>query len=257
MANQIEKESMNHTFDHLFLMGRPAAGKSEFIDFMKKVSDDDRAKKYHIGKFVEVDDFVWIWEKFMEDDLWEEVGYPRIYSSDFENNNNPGLKIDKGDLLDLMMSKINHEVKKKFLSNPSFYDNNTVIIEFARGQNKGYRHSFKLINKDLWQRAAILYVEVDGNESWRRNVARYQDKLKHSILAHMVPKKTFDTHFAEDDWSEFTSMKRSGYLNLGGVDVPFVTMNNCPESTDPIVLDERYGKALRELMDLKDKKQIK
>ena len=35
---------MTRTFDHLLLLGRPAAGKSEFIDFMKKTTDAERAE---------------------------------------------------------------------------------------------------------------------------------------------------------------------------------------------------------------------
>ncbi len=55
---------MSQLFQNILLLGRPASGKSEFIDFMKQVSDTDRASKYHIGKFKEMDDFPWIWEKF-------------------------------------------------------------------------------------------------------------------------------------------------------------------------------------------------
>ena len=55
---------MTKTFDHLFILGRPAAGKSEFMDFMKKISDAERSERFHIGHFVELDDFVWLWEKF-------------------------------------------------------------------------------------------------------------------------------------------------------------------------------------------------
>ncbi|MFH1653641.1 MAG: hypothetical protein ABIE74_06260 [Pseudomonadota bacterium] len=242
---------MTNTFDHLFLMGRPAAGKSEFIDFMKKVTDEERAKKFHIGHFTEVDDFVWLWEKFMEDHLWEEVGCERLYS--FNEDDNPGLKPDKGKLFDMMIAKIDHIVRDNFLSKADFYSQNTLIIEFARGMETGYKHSFDLIKSDLWDKAAILYVEVDGAESWKRNVARYEEKLKHSILAHMVPKKTFDAFYSHDDWHDLTENKREGYLNLKGIEVPFVTMNNCPESTDPAVLSPRYGQALDNLMELKEK----
>src|SRR3990167_414818 len=54
---------MKAIFENLLLLGRPASGKSEFIDFMKKVDDEKRAKRYHFGPFEELDDFPWIWEK--------------------------------------------------------------------------------------------------------------------------------------------------------------------------------------------------
>ena len=92
--------------------------------------------------------------------------------------------------------------------------------------------------------AAILYIDVSREESWRRNVARYQEKLRHSILAHMVPRETYDYFYDVNDWPELTRGRPSGRLDVAGVSVPFVTMNNEPESTDPAVLEERYSTAL-------------
>ena len=85
---------------------------------------------------------------------------------------------------------------------------------------------------------------VSREESWRRNVARYQEKLKHSILAHMVPRETYDYFYDTNDWDELTGGRPSGWLDVNGVRVPFVSMNNEPESTDPAVLEERYAGAL-------------
>jgi hypothetical protein len=47
-----------------------------------------------------------------------------------------------------------------------------------------------------------------------------------------------------------TGGARHGYVELSGVCVPFVSMSNEPESTDPNVLRERYSTALRQLMEL-------
>jgi len=47
---------MATVFENLLLLGRPASGKSEFIDFMKNVNDEERAKRYHIGPFEELDE---------------------------------------------------------------------------------------------------------------------------------------------------------------------------------------------------------
>jgi hypothetical protein len=67
-------------FQHLFVLGRPACGKSEFIDFMKKLPADERAARFGIGRFEEVDDFPWLWEACVEDDGREEKGEPRLVS---------------------------------------------------------------------------------------------------------------------------------------------------------------------------------
>ncbi len=56
--------------------------------------------------------------------------------------------------------------------------------------------------------------------------------------------------FRDNDWSRITGGARHGYLELAGVCVPFVSMNNEPESMDPHVLRERYAAALGRLLDL-------
>ncbi len=238
-------------FDHLFLLGRPAAGKSEFIDFMKKTPDSERVRDFHIGKFVELDDFAWLWEKFLEDDMWEEAGFPRMYSK--KDGNNMGLAPEAGRLFDLMMIKFNKEAKK-YIENKSFYEDGTLFVEFSRGMDFGYEKSLAMLTKDLYERAAILYIDVTFEESWRRNVARYEEKKAHSILAHMAPREVMDVFYKENDWKKITDGKESGYLTLKGVNVPFVNMNNMPELKERDALSSRYRPALDKLMELYGKK---
>ena len=239
---------MTRTFDHVLLLGRPAAGKSEFIDFRKKTPDDERARNFHIGRFEELDDFVWLWEKFLEDDLWEKAGHQRLYSLRYGENY--GLDPKAESLYDLMLVRFNKETEERYVAKPSFYDNGTLIVEFARGGKDGYRRALKRLSKPLLERAAILYVQVTFDESWRRNVARYEEKMKHSILAHMVPRETMERFYLEDDWTNLTGNKPSGTLDVNGISVPFVTMNNEPELKERGPLAERYGPALARLMDL-------
>lgn len=239
---------MTKTFDHLLLLGRPAAGKSEFIDFMKKTPDAKRAHEFHIGKFEELDDFPWLWEKFLEDDLWEEAGCERIFSLRYGENYGLNPKSDK--LYDLMLARFNHEAAARYLSRPKFYEDGTVIVEFARGGAGSYQHAFSRLSKEILERAAILYVKVSFEESWRRNVARYEEKLKHSILAHMVPRETMDHFYSTDDWDKITSAREYGKLDLKGIQVPFATMSNEPELTEREPLAKRYGPALKKLMEI-------
>ena len=243
---------MTRTFDHLLLLGRPAAGKSEFIDFMKKTSDAERAEAFRIGKFEELDDFVWLWEKFLEDDLWEKAGHPRMYSLRYEGNYGLDPKAEK--LYDLMLARFNQEVATRYLTKPEFYNDGTLIVEFARGGKQGYAYSLPRLSRELLERAAILYVKVSFEESWRRNVARYEEKQKHSILAHMVPRQTMDNFYLNDDWDTYTVQKPNGYLTVDNVRLPFVTMGNEPELKERGPLAERYGPALNTLMELYEKR---
>ena len=58
------------TFEHLIIIGRPAAGKSEVIDYLKKTPVAERKTRFHVGEFEEIDDFVFVWECFEIDDIW-------------------------------------------------------------------------------------------------------------------------------------------------------------------------------------------
>jgi hypothetical protein len=241
---------MSKTFDHLLILGRPAAGKSEFIDFMKKTEDRERADEYHIGKFKVVDDFFWLWEKFLEDDMWEQAGYDRIFSNKAADGNYNVKIPDQLKLYDFLFAKFNYKINKEYLSNPSFYDDGTLFIEFARGRENAYKNSLSRLSRPTLEKAAILYVQVDFEESWRRNVARYQEKLKHSSLAHMAPRETMEAMYFADDWKELTNGKETGYLDFHGVKIPFVTMNNTPELKEREPLALRYGPHLKKLFDI-------
>lgn len=242
---------MKNTFDHLYILGRPASGKSEFIDFMKKEQNSERADRYHIGRFVELDDFVWLWDKFREDDIWEKVIGKRLFSSRYEGQYN----MEDAKLFDFLIEKLNREVLESYLPKDEFYIENTLFIEFSRGGECPYATALGGFDPEVLNRAAILYIEVTREESFRRNEARYQEKLKHTVLAHKCPEPNMKRFYSEDDWPGLTVGKASGYIEIGGVGVPFVTMNNEPESTDPAVLGPRYGDALERLWELWREKQ--
>jgi len=236
------------TFDHILLLGRPASGKSEIIDALKKLSDSSRSEMFHLGKFEEVDDFVWIWEKFIEDDLWEETGFDRLYSH--REGNNYGLNEDKGQLFDFMLVKMSREVEDRYLSNPSFYDHGTLFLEFSRGGDFGYTHSLPLLSDEILRRAAILYVEVSFEESVRRNNARYEEKKKHSVLAHKATDRVVNAFYRTNDWSDITGGHDEGRIEVRGIEIPFVNVKNEPEIKDPALLANRYQPRLRKLFEM-------
>lgn len=244
---------MHKTFDHILLLGRPAAGKSEFIDFMKKCHEEDRAANYHIGNFEELDDFAWLWEKFLEDDQWELAGCKRLFSKKLEDSNYVVVP-EAFKIYDFMIQKFNTEVFDRYVKKPEFYADGTCIIEFARGREDGYKRSLNALSKDVLDRAAILYVNVSFEESWRRNIARFEEKLANSILCHMAPKELMEHFYKIDDWANITSGNGSGYLDLKNGRVPFVTMNNEPEIKDYNRIAPRYRTALDELWKLQSAK---
>jgi hypothetical protein len=233
-------------FEHLFVLGRPAGGKSEFIAFMKTLAADERARGFRIGRFEEVDDFPWLWEACLEDDAREGRGEPRLVSARTPEGYNITRPKFRGSLVD----RFNQTITTKYLANPAFYEDGTLLIEFARGRGDGFRESLERFRPEILERAAILYIKVSFEESLRRNSARYRPGQEESTLFHKVPDRDMSEFFCENDWDEMTGGAPDGWLNLAGVRVPFVSMSNEPESTDPAVLSARYARALGRLLQL-------
>ncbi len=236
------------TLDHIILNGRPGGGKSELIDFLKQTPAAERRQRYRVGEFVEIDDFVWLWDKFVEDDLWQAIGEPRLYSRQV-----PGGYVQTEDdrLLDMFHVKLCRIVERDYLSQPGFYDDGTIFLEFARGvPDGGYRRAYEMMTDAVLERAAILYINVSFAESQRRNEARYQAALAHSILAHRLPEESVERFSRYQDFEELAGGRESGYLDVNGFSVPFVSMKNEPQLHDRDALEERYAPALQTLHEL-------
>jgi len=197
-------------------------------------------KTFHIGRFLEIDDFLWLWQKFEEDDLWEAAGYDRLCSKPEDH----AYVITDYSILDFCVHKFNREVVEA--TNPG-----TIIIEFARGkEDGGYEHVLNTFSDEILKDAAILFNFTSYEEACRRNEARYKEKLKHTILAHKVPEEDMIRFGRDIDWLEITNDKPNGYLTIRDHKIPFVTMDNERELTEEPQLKERYKAALDQLITL-------
>jgi len=226
------------TFDVLLLLGRPASGKSEFIDFMTQISSDHRAREFFISPFQIVDDFPILWDLFQQDDVWESVGRGRLFSKRCSGN----YAVAEDSVWGFLIDRVNRRV----LNSPYFSymaGRKTLIIEFSRGGSSGYHDALESLSPEILRRAAALYVSVSFEESWRRNIARYDEKKREGILTHSVPREEMERTYGTDDWHTLTD-GTIGTLRVGDIDIPYATMNNEPESTVPDVLSERYRAAL-------------
>src|SRR5512140_3470418 len=71
-----------NTFDILILIGRPASGKSEIIDFLTHLPDTVRRDRFHIARLEFLDDFPILWSWFEEDDILSKFDLPRLHSDE-------------------------------------------------------------------------------------------------------------------------------------------------------------------------------
>jgi thymidylate kinase len=236
--------ALEATFDVLLLLGRPAGGKSEVIDFLTSCPADVRASDFHIAPFVVVDDFPMLWELFEDDDLWEHLGRRRLYSRRCNGN----YAVSDDGLWPFLIGKINRHAAPH-LSRAGGLARKTLIVEFARGGRTGYANALASLSPEILRRAAILYVSVSFEESWRRNIARYDDANRGGILTHSVPREEMERTYGTDDWHDLAS-DDVGEMEVGGIKVPYATMPNEPESKDPAVLGPRYRDALDPLYEV-------
>lgn len=224
-------------FPYLILLGRPAAGKSELIQFLSLLPAFERAQGYHIGALRIIDDFPFLWEKFREDDLWEALGYGRQFSRRVQEN----YAVASPWLWDFLILRLNAAL----LQSPR-REGETVIVEFSRGGANAYRRAFSLLSSEVLSQSAILYLHVSFDESLRRNRARYDRDRRDGILTHSVPEEEMIYTYQSDDWSNLAS-EDAGYLYIQDTRIPYITVYNEPEPKSIADFSRRFRPALEEL----------
>jgi hypothetical protein len=235
----------NH-FDIIILLGRPAAGKSEVIDYLKKIPVPEREKRFHIGKFEEIDDFPMLWTWFEEDAILEKIlKKPRIHT-------------DKDGYFlyeyqwHLLIERIGMEYSKRLRDVKNYHDDYTSIIEFSRGsEHGGYKAAFQHLSEEILKKATIVYINVSYEESLRKNRRRFNPERPDSILEHGLPDEKLERMYKQVDWEE-VSARDSRYIEIKGHKVPYVIFQNEPEITDkPEELGNHLEEILADLWNLK------
>jgi len=227
------------TFDIILLHGRPASGKSEIIDYLKRTELDNRIELFHIGEFEEIDDFPMLWVWFEEDDILEKLGHPRLHTT--------ADKLFKDNFMwDLLIRRIGLEYGKRLVENRAYHDTVTTIIEFSRGsEHGGYKRAYKHLTEEILKRCAILYIDVSFDESLRKNRARFNPDKPHSILEHGLPDEKLKKLYGDSDWEDFVD-GAAKFVEVKGIKVPFAVFENEDDVTTG--RGEELGKRLIECM---------
>jgi len=242
-------------FDIVLLNGRPAAGKSEIIDFLKKVPVEERVRRFHIGDFVEIDDFPILWERFEDDDILEQMGQPRLISDktfSYEGKTSPGYVFKEKWFWNFLIRKINASYAKLLRDDPGLPRRRTVFIEFSRGsEHGGFRTAYEHLADEILARAVTLYIHVTWEESLRKNRRRYNPDRPDSILQHALEDKKMEMLYRDSDWAEF-SAGNPRFLHIGNRRIPYAVFDNMPEKTDkPEVLGPHLEEACNRLWKIK------
>lgn len=223
-------------FKIILLLARPAAGKSEVIDFLSHLPADERLNRFHIGSLIELDDFPMLWAWFEEDAILTRMGRDRLHSD------------AQGYFLhdyfwSVLIERLNLAYLKIIRDRKSSSENYTVLMEFSRGsQHGGYREAFQHLSPEILSNAAILYIDVSWEESLRKNKRRYNPEKPDSILEHGLEDEKLEKLYRDSDWDQLIN-NSPDFLTVQGIRIPYVVFENHDDVTT------WRGKALEERLE--------
>jgi hypothetical protein len=231
---------MEKNFPILIITGRPAAGKSEVIDFLKKTNPQERSQRFHIGEFEELDDFLYVWETFENDDILSRHGKPRIWTDE-------KYWFKEHFIWNLYIERINLEYRKKLARNPNYHNTMTTLIEFARGGENGIYEALNFLHEDILKRASLLYIRVSYEESVRKNRRRARPGEEHSILYHSLPDEKMEFYYKTNDWDTLEK-KNENFIEVKGFKIPYAVFENEPEKTlEPALIGKELERVVTKL----------
>ncbi|MFC2028769.1 hypothetical protein ACFLTX_02460 [Chloroflexota bacterium] len=241
---------MTNTFDTLILVGRPASGKSEIIDYLLHLEEVERRRHFHLSGLDILDDFPMLWAWFEEDALLEKKFHkPRLHTD------RDGYFLH-GDLWHLLIERLDLDFHKHRRDDPDYSQKHTSLLEFSRGiEHGGYAAAFSHFSDDLLDRAAVLYVQVSFEESMRKNRLRFNPQRPDSILEHGLPDEKMERLYKDDDWESLTA-SNPHFLQIRDVRIPYVVFNNDDDVTTnkPDQLASRLEDCLDRLWRLRNEK---
>ncbi len=223
----------------ILLLGRPASGKSETLDYLGRLDPAERRRRFRVGRLVTIDDFPMLWEWFEEDALLERMGKPRLHTT-------PDGYFSERHLWDVLIRRLCLEYDKLCARDPSLVPETTVIVEFSRGtEHGGYASAFDNLSDTVLARAGALYISVSFEESLRKNRRRFNPNRPDSILEHGLPDEKLERLYRYDDWKE---LRRAdpGHLLIHGRRVPCAELDNNDDVTTP--RGEELGRRLEETL---------
>jgi len=229
------------TFPILIITGRPAAGKSELIDYLRKLDRKERMDRFHIGEFEEIDDFLYVWETFEVDDILTRHGKPRVWTDEkywFKDHF----------VWNLYIERINLAYRKKVARDPAYHEVHTALIEFARGGENGIEEAVGYLHPAILKKARLVYIKVSYEESVRKNRRRAKEGEEDSILYHSLPDEKMEFYYRTNDWEKLAA-RNPQYIEVKGYRIPYAVFENEPEKTlDPKLIGEELERVTSRLL---------
>jgi len=238
---------VNDIYPLIILIGRPASGKSEIIDYLKHLDAQERRQRFHLGELAILDDFPMLWAWFEEDHiLSQQLGQPRLHSDDHGYFKYPYL-------WHVLIHRLDLDYQKR-LREGAESERFTTLIEFSRGsEHGGYTAALNHFSDDVLSRVVIIYVNVTFAESLRKNRRRFNPDRPDSILEHGLPDEKMERLYKVDDW-ETLSAEDPNYLVIRTHRIPYGIFENTDDVTtgNPDLLAVRLESLLTKVWCLKN-----
>jgi hypothetical protein len=187
----------------IFVVGRAGCGKSAlYRELEQRLLESHQAKT-----FERVDDFPKVWAKLQGDDALEREGKERIHS---RRTADGGYVVTDDNFLDDVLKEVNLDVLQ--IDKPD----HLIVLEFAR---PSYVQAFQNFDESILESCLVIYMQVDFEICWARNVARHEAAIAEGGDDHLVCRETMEALYRYDDRDAFVQ-------HMKDRDIPVLVVNN-------------------------------
>ena len=184
----------------VFLLGTPGCGKSEVYRRLSARLVEEKVA----SEALRIDDYPKVRDCFAADDLEEQAGRPRRYSS---RGKGGGWVVKDGELWDEVLRRVNADVLRERR------ENRAIFVEFARPDM--VRSIASNFDPEVRASSLLLYVFCPFDICWERNVKRHQAALAAGIDDHLVSREEMERTYLNDD-----------HARLHTLGMPFLVVDN-------------------------------
>jgi len=190
-------------YKYVFLLGRPGCGKSAlYRELEGRILESGQART-----FQRVDDFPKLWAALLRDDALEKEGKERLYTRRTREGE-PRLTDD--DLFNVILKEVASDVLQ------SDKPDHMIFIEFARSN---YVEALQNFDRSILDNCIVIYMEVDFEICWARNVARHEAAIAVNGDDHLVPRAEMERIYLHDDRDAFVQY-------IQDQNIPVLVVNN-------------------------------
>jgi len=162
----------------VFLLGRPGCGKSAIY----RTLSEKLTKSGIAEEVTRMDDF-----PVLKELLDRDTEFKRHYRKE------GGFVVTDFTILDDVLKEMNEKLKKE--TRPK----KIIFVEFARDS---YTSALKNFEREVLDRALILYIYCPFDVCVRRNVRRFKESGGKSLDDHIAPTDIMERYYKRDDFEE-------------------------------------------------------